>query len=230
MDTITIQEKTFQQLKKMIITTELTPGQKISESSLIDLLEIGRTPIRESLKQLKKQQLIFTIPQSGTYVSKIDLELAKNARFARECLETEIMVEVSAKLDSSGEKNLNAILSEQKVALKKNNTSLYFDLDNKFHSYCYEFIRKKQIWDWINDFNTHLDRFRYLHLKTNTFDLNRIVGEHESIFNALKRKDTEEVKYLTIKHLHLMLSAQEVVISSFPEYFTDDSINTIKTY
>lgn len=225
---ITIQEETFQKLRRMIITTELKPGQKISEPHLIELLNVGRTPIRESLQQLKKQNLIDSVPQSGTYVQKIDLSQAINARFARECLECEVMVEVTAKLTAQSEKLLALILEKQKQVKKQENLSEYFDLDNTFHSTCYKAVDKGIIWEWINQFNTHLDRFRWLHLASQKLDLNILIKEHEDIFNALKRKNTEEVKYLTAKHLHGMLRAQDLVLTTFPDYFTEESVKYVK--
>lgn len=225
---ITIQEETFQVLRKMIVTTELEPGQKISESLLMEQLEVGRTPIRESLQQLKKQNLIYTIPQSGTYVQKIDLAQAINARFARECLESEIMVELTAKLKSEDEKVLADIISRQKNVEPDDNPSKYFDLDNEFHSMCYHLVDKQIVWEWINQFNTHLDRFRWLHLTSQKLDSNKLIGEHEDIFAALKMKDTEEVRYLTTRHLHGMLRAQKLVLSTFPNYFTKESMEHTK--
>lgn len=224
---LTIQEKTFQNLRKMIITTELKPGQKISESHLIELLNVGRTPIRESLQQLKKQNLIFSVPQSGTYVQKIDLAQAINARFARECLECEVMVELAAKLTNDNQKELSTILNLQKQVSTQESLSEYFDLDNIFHSACYRMVDKIQIWDWINQFNAHLDRFRWLHLKSQTLDLNVIIQEHEELFHALLLRDTEEVRYLTTKHLHGMLRAQAKVLTASPEYFTDESVEYV---
>ncbi|SDY19217.1 DNA-binding transcriptional regulator, GntR family [Evansella caseinilytica] len=225
---ITIQEQTFERLRRMIIKTELTPGQKISEARLTEMLNVGRTPVRESLKQLKKQGLVYTIPQSGTYVSKIDMEQAVNARFVRECVEKEVMTELSAKLTKSSEETLANILRKQKLAFAENDIAKYYDLDNDFHRTCYAAVGKFQVWDWINQFNIHLDRFRWLHLKVETFDFNTIAKEHEDLFEAVRARDTVEVKYLTVRHIHFMLRSQKRIIAEFPDYFTDESNATVK--
>ena len=59
---------------KKIIDAEYEPGQKISEKKIEEDLQIGRTPVREALLQLRQESLINVIPQSGTYISKIDLK------------------------------------------------------------------------------------------------------------------------------------------------------------
>ena len=54
-------------------------------------MEIGRTPLREALVILKNDELIKTIPQSGTYVTYIDLKNALAARFMRQAIEQKII-------------------------------------------------------------------------------------------------------------------------------------------
>lgn len=224
MQNITLQDQTYEKLREMIIKTELYPGQKISESHLMELLDVGRTPIRESLKQLKKQSLIFTFPQSGTYVSKIDMNQAIHSRFVRECVEKEVMVELSANMNKKAEIRLQAILDEQKVEFEQGNISGYHDLDNEFHRTCYELVGKEQIWEWIKEFSVHLDRFRWLHLKDVTFDYNQILEEHEELLSAIKNKKTEEVKYLVVNHIHFMVRSQTNIVEKYPEFFLEETV------
>lgn len=224
MQNITLQDQTYEKLREMIIKTELYPGQKISESHLMELLDVGRTPIRESLKQLKKQSLIFTFPQSGTYVSKIDMNQAIHSRFVRECVEKEVMVELSANMNKKAEIRLQAILDEQKVEYEQGNISGYHDLDNEFHRACYDLVGKGQIWEWIKEFSVHLDRFRWLHLKDVTFDYNQILEEHEELLSAIKNKKTEEVKYLVVNHIHFMVRSQTNIVEKYPEFFLEETV------
>jgi len=227
MQNITLQDQTYEKLREMIIKTDLYPGQKISESSLMELLEVGRTPIRESLKQLKKQGLVYTFPQSGTYVSKIDMEQASHSRFVRECVEKEVMVELSANMNKKFEQRLQAILDQQKVQFEKGNISGYHDLDNEFHRTCYEVLGKGQIWSWIKEFSVHLDRFRWLHLKNITFDYNQILEEHKDILDAVKSRKTEDVKYLVVNHIHFMVKTQTNIIEKYPEFFLEETVKPL---
>lgn len=42
----------YDQIKTMILQKDLTPGQFINESQLQELLELGRTPVREAILAL----------------------------------------------------------------------------------------------------------------------------------------------------------------------------------
>ncbi|MFO8069957.1 MAG: GntR family transcriptional regulator [Alkalibacterium sp.] len=223
MQNITLQDQTYEKLREMIIKTELYPGQKISESKLMELLNVGRTPIRESLKQLKKQNLVYTFPQSGTYVSKIDMKQAAHSRFVRKCVETEVMIELCANLNEKSEQRLQSIIDDQKVEFEKGNISGYYDLDNQFHRACYDIVGKGQIWNWIKEFSVHLDRFKWLHLKHNTIDYDQILEEHKELLAAIKARKTEEIKCLVENHIDIMVRSDNNIIEKYPEFFLEEA-------
>ena len=48
-------EKAYTQIKKKIVTTEMPPGSVINEAQLMEEFALGRTPIREAIKQLQME-------------------------------------------------------------------------------------------------------------------------------------------------------------------------------
>ena len=38
----------------------------------------------------------------------------------------------------------------------------FFRADNLFHEACFEIAGRKEVWNWLDDHNTHLERFRWL--------------------------------------------------------------------
>ena len=67
----------YSELKDMIQFLDLKPGQAISESQLCASLGVSRTPVREALIRLADEKLVCFFPQSGTYVTRIDLDYIK---------------------------------------------------------------------------------------------------------------------------------------------------------
>ena len=76
--------------------------------------------------QLRQQELVYTVPQSGTYVSRINLYSAENARFVREQLEQQIMIECRSKLDHQTRIVLETILREQEKAAQIKDERAFF--------------------------------------------------------------------------------------------------------
>ena len=86
-------EYAYRILKENIMSLELKPGELLSEVELSEKLNISRTPIREVIMRLKNEHLIEVKPQSGTYVSLIDLNLIEEAIFMRFALEEKVLKE-----------------------------------------------------------------------------------------------------------------------------------------
>ena len=220
---LNLQGQAYKAIRKKIIYSELEPGAKISEKELEKTLNIGRTPIREALIQLRNQELVYTIPQSGTYISKIDLKSASNARYVRETLERSILAECSAKIDDKGKKALEAILLETENATARRGISDFFQLDSAFHRTCFEIAGWGEVWTWIEDHATHFDRFRWLRLEVTELDWQKVADEHQALYDAIVSHDLDELAFLITLHLHMAIDEQEQVMDHFPNFFTEDS-------
>lgn len=58
-------------LRDRITSGELRPGQVLpSEKELIDLTGLARVTVRKTMKMLRDEGLIETIPQRGSYVTR----------------------------------------------------------------------------------------------------------------------------------------------------------------
>ena len=66
-------EQAYQQIRRMIIRLDLAPGAVVREDDLQRQLGIGRTPIREALQRLAREQFVTVVPRRGMFVSRIDV-------------------------------------------------------------------------------------------------------------------------------------------------------------
>jgi len=58
-------------LRQMIIRCELEPGERFTESKLVELFGVSRTPLREALKILASEGLVEMRPHRGSAVARI---------------------------------------------------------------------------------------------------------------------------------------------------------------
>jgi DNA-binding GntR family transcriptional regulator len=96
MATGTDSHKAYTKIKERIITTQMPPGSVIHESELMKQLKLGRTPIREALKQLQAEKLVVVAPRRGMFVSDIaitDLQNIHEVRLELESLCARLAVE-----------------------------------------------------------------------------------------------------------------------------------------
>ena len=75
-------------ITKKLMAGELVAGQKISEQRIASECGISRTPVREAVRRLTEEGMLYQIPSSGTYVARLDrhqLIDAYEVRMAIEC-------------------------------------------------------------------------------------------------------------------------------------------------
>ena len=87
MATAPLKFRAYDDLKDMILSGKLKPGQKIVERDLGSQLQVSRTPIREALSRLVQEGLVESRPQRGHYVQAIDAKVVEDLYELREVLE-----------------------------------------------------------------------------------------------------------------------------------------------
>src|ERR1700761_1467063 len=74
-------------LRAAIATGRFKPGQRLIERELCELTGVGRTSIREALRQLEAEGLVTTIPHRGPSVSTMTADEAEQLYALRALLE-----------------------------------------------------------------------------------------------------------------------------------------------
>lgn len=66
-------ERAYHVLLRRLILLDIPPGSAINEAALAAELGIGRTPVRESLKNLETDHLVVSYPRRGTFATRVDI-------------------------------------------------------------------------------------------------------------------------------------------------------------
>ena len=126
-------EQAYQEIKKRIIRTELSPGAVINESELMDELGFGRTPVREALKRLQSDDLVAVKPRRGIFVSELaitDLSQIFEVRVELEALAVRLACQRISDEELEHLKRLTNQYSKSDTNVKEE----MINLDGKFHA------------------------------------------------------------------------------------------------
>ena len=63
--------KAYRALERLVVTLELSPGSVETEGSLIERLNLGRTPVREAIQRLAWEGLVEIRPRAGLAIAPI---------------------------------------------------------------------------------------------------------------------------------------------------------------
>ncbi len=67
-------DSVYLQLRRMILYSELRPGEWLRQVELAKLLGVSRTPIREAMRSLQQEGLVEIVPNHGVRVAPLSLE------------------------------------------------------------------------------------------------------------------------------------------------------------
>ncbi|EXL06510.1 GntR family transcriptional regulator [Brucella anthropi] len=81
--------RTYDGLRRLILTYEIKPNEKINELEIAKKFGVSRTPVREALSRLVVEQLLRFEPSAGFYRPKISAHEITNLYEFRVFLETE---------------------------------------------------------------------------------------------------------------------------------------------
>ena len=66
-----ISQQIYKELRMDILTGKITGGTRLAESTLAKEKNVSRTPAREALQQLAKEELLHAIPRAGYVVQEL---------------------------------------------------------------------------------------------------------------------------------------------------------------
>ncbi|MEP9380535.1 GntR family transcriptional regulator [Aquabacter sp. CN5-332] len=82
-----LREKAYHDLKTLILTGQLRPSERLSESRLAERLGVSRTPLREALMKLEEEGLVVGQRNLGYVVTDLDVTAVCDLLIVRQALD-----------------------------------------------------------------------------------------------------------------------------------------------
>ena len=187
---LTDAEKAYRKIKEKIITTKMPPGSVISEADLMKELRLGRTPIREAIKQLQTENLVTVTPRRGMYVADIavtDLTQIFEVRVEMEALAARLAAQRITKDQLLRLKSLASQYKEADPADK----DVLICIDQDFHALIAEASHNKFLIKELDHFYNLSLRIWYLAINfAQPEDID--VAAHIEILEAIEAGDAQK--------------------------------------
>jgi len=187
-------------VRELILQGELPQGTKIPERELCERYGVSRTPMREALKVLAVDGLVWLEPNRGAWVSKVTLE------------ELEEVFPVMGALEAlSGELACKHISDEEIDVIRKTHAEMlkfyhardlgnYFQTNQAIHEAILAASGNSELATMYNSLAARVRRARYLANMTDE-RWAQAVEEHEQILKALEKRDGKKLSSILRKHL-----------------------------
>jgi len=126
-------ERAYCQLREMIVTGALRPGQVVNEQELVQRLGLGRSPVREAVQRLSAQHVMTVFPRRGLAVANLGLEDVQAIFDAREAVETKIAELAALRRTEEEAERLRALAVALREATESGNPQHFLAVDQQFH-------------------------------------------------------------------------------------------------
>ena len=191
----------YGKIKERIIKGALAPGSPINESDLARDLDVSKTPVRESLRQLEREGLVENIPGRGSAVTHISFQDIREIFEIREIIECGVAKRV-------------ALMHNKKDLLtKKNEVEKFFEKDIKakfsiwgpeedIHQFIVKCVGNRKLYETYLNLLDHIIRIRkHFGGRFTRQRFENMLTEHIEILDAIIEGNGDQAELAVQNHL-----------------------------
>lgn len=183
-------------IRQEILSGALPPGQAIRQEEMAERFGISRSPLREALRQLEAEHLIYYRPNKGAVVASFDRETLRAIFEVRRILESGAIELVIAKLTDAK----LATLRKLERAIHAKTGAGFIAAHRAFHEAVYAVAGNNQLAKVLFAHSVRVARL------PNQADVTRVMrrtskGDHGALLDALANRDVRAARRATLAHL-----------------------------
>ncbi len=214
----------YESIKSLILENKLAPGEAVTEQSLAEHLNIGRTPIREALKKLEQENLIVT-ENRRKRVNSLNIGQVNQIYELKTCIESHMAGLAAARADKKQlaliERNMRHMEEHaETLGAHDGNTpkeewfAKWMQLDADLHESIYRAAGNEKSIEIIQSLNLGIHRFK-LGLLTLQGRIDISVLEHRKFVDDILAQRPAEAQAHMSEHLKNVQAELVKIMSLF---------------
>ena len=191
----------YNQVRRLMLLKQLTPGQKLSEISLSEEFGVSRTPVREALRRLANDGYVLLIPKSGAWVASPTRKEVEDAYTLRGKLEGWAASMAAKHVTPLFLARLDEKIHEEDLIFKERDIEKYLHINTSFHMIIAEASGNSLLMEYVKDILARTFMYMVFLERYFDFDKNPSLDEHREILEAFTARDEERCVLLTERHV-----------------------------
>jgi DNA-binding GntR family transcriptional regulator len=209
-DEQSLADRAYYAIREWIVTLDLPPGSVVNERELMGRLGVGRTPVREALRDLAREQLVEVFPRRGMFVSSVDVGDIAGLSEVRLLLESEAARLAAERRGDGDLEETDALLEELDAAAGERDARGLIDLDQRIHRHVARCAQNPFL-------ETTLEEYYVLALRIWFVALDRValdeaIAEHHAILEAIRDGDPGRAEAVMRAHVESFERAIRAVL------------------
>lgn len=183
-------------LREEIIVGDRAPGERLVERDIAAAMNVSRLPVREAIKLLAAEGMVVARPRSGAVVREFTLQDIDDFAELREAIETMTFLLAAKRHTPEGLAALRGSIDRHRAAVAADDIRTAWRAASEFHVLAARLAGNAMLDELVMSLAPRL-RWIFGHHD----DLAEMLEEHEEIFFAFERRDTDRLRNLVIAHL-----------------------------
>ena len=187
-------------LRQRIVEGQLTPGAKLNERALSELLQVSRTPLREAIKMLAAEGLVELLPNRGAVVATMSAQDVADTFELIAGLEGQAGELAAARIDAVQLAALRARHGEMASAFRRRDLPSYYRLNALIHQQINVAAGNRALTQTWTNLNARLQALRF-RSNLDGAKWQRAMTEHGQMLELLTARDAAGLRQLMVAHL-----------------------------
>jgi DNA-binding GntR family transcriptional regulator len=197
---VSLTDQIFERVREAIIETKWRPGQILLEPELASIYGVSKTPVREALRLLVKEDWVVILPRKGYLVRPLRLGDISEVFGLRMMIEPALIADTALTAGEPGASLLRQRLDEQRTADADLDRSL--DAARQFHLAGAQFARNRRAEVILERLLAEVRRLHHLMPDVESHITSTVeIDAHEHILEAVEQHDAERASSLMRDHL-----------------------------
>jgi DNA-binding GntR family transcriptional regulator len=192
-------EEAYLRIRDRIVSLEMPPGSVVNETRLREELKIGRTPIREALQRLARENLVRSIPHRGTFVTDVNITDLARITEVRVVLEAHAARLAAEKLTANDRESIEQLLDVLRNGRVSDQRDL-MHLDQQVHRAVYKAARNSFLEATLERYFNLSLRLWYLVLDREV-RLREAVDEHVELLQSVLAGHADRAEDIMRRHV-----------------------------
>ena len=190
----------YRQLRDSIINGELLPGDRLMELKLAEQMGVSRTPVRDAIRRLEREDLVITEKDRGARVAPIDPKDVADATEMRKAIGTMCVRMAVNNINSDDLKKMNEANEVFREAAENGDVRGLSLADNDFHRCICDATGSKILLDVIDTLEQKVTRYKFEYLRMAN-DYDEIYNEHKLLVKTLSEGNAKEAEEIMVAHV-----------------------------
>ena len=187
-------------IKVDIISQNFKPGQLVHEDELASKYGISRTPIREILRMLEREDLVKLVPKVGIIISELTAKDIEEVLEIRTSLEPSAARAAAVKATEEQLRVFKEIDDQLTLAVEKQDSVISFEADRRLHDFVLLAAGNERSRKIISSLMGQIYRIRFIS-RHKPGRIETTVAEHREIVSAILNRRPDEAEQAMRSHL-----------------------------